>query len=106
MLDPDTPSFATWAQRRIAQAIEAGALSGDLALRFQAQLAAASGLPRRATREALVERLADTLAIPLGEASSMLDALERLPSDRQVASLRRTLHDWLELQLRERRAHG
>jgi hypothetical protein len=102
VVHPHTQPFANWAQRRIAQAIEAGDLGSDLALRFGAQLAAASSLPTRATREVVVERLAETLAIPLGEASEMLDALERLPSDRQVRSLRQTLHQWLESRLRAR----
>lgn len=102
MTHPHARPFANWAQHRIAQAIEAGDLGSDLALRFRAQLAAASSIPTRATREAVVEHLAETLAIPLGEASDMLDALERLPSDRQVTSLRQTLHAWLESRLRAR----
>jgi hypothetical protein len=97
----EIPTFARWARGRVARAVEAGELCADAALALHARLAAAR--PARPTRQAVLEGLVNTLGVSRGEAGALLAALERLPPAARVASLRRTLEERAEAQIRAAR---
>ncbi len=96
--DHVTQDFESWLLCRVAEAVEAGEVSGDLLAELQAEFTAARDRPREEAQAAAIRQIADLAGVPEVEARSALEIIEAQPAVTREMLLRRLAEAWLEGQ--------
>jgi hypothetical protein len=65
-------SLATWLLQRVARAVEAGEVSGDLLTKLQAEMERARDLSQEEGHALAVRDIAERLGLPVNEAEKLL----------------------------------
>ncbi len=90
--------FEAWILRRVAEAVEAGEVSGALLAGLQAEFEAAGERPQAEAHAAAIQHIADLAGVAEEEARSGLEAIEAQPAVTRELLLRRFAEAWLEGQ--------
>ncbi len=94
-------AFEAWLLHRVAHAVEAGEVSGDLLTELQAELEAARERPHAEGHAVVVQEIAERLDVPAEPIEHLLAAFEAQPSVTRRMLLRRIAETWLAEQRKE-----
>jgi len=99
-------TFETWLLYRVAHAVEAGEVSGDLLTELQAELKAARERPQAEGHARAVQEIAERVDVPVAQIEHLLAAFEAQPSVMRQGLLRRLAEAWLAGARKAYSAHG
>ncbi|MFI5342402.1 MAG: hypothetical protein ACHQ7N_21530 [Candidatus Methylomirabilales bacterium] len=91
-------SFECWLLRRVAQAVEAGEVPGELVAELHSELMAARERPQTEGHAAAIQHIADLAGVPEEEATKTLATMAAQPRVTQELLLQRIAEAWLEAQ--------
>jgi hypothetical protein len=104
---PDSPEgFEAWLLRRVAQAVEAGDVSGDLLTALQTELEAAQESSLEEAHTDAVQYLANLMGVTEEKARSTIEAIDTQPTAVREFLLRRFVEAWIERQRKVYRERG
>ncbi len=92
--------FESWLLRRVAQAVEAGAVSSHLLTELRDEFEATREKPPEVGLAEAIRTFTEIAGVSQEQAEAMLASLEAQPSVTREAFLRRVAEAWLEEQRR------
>jgi hypothetical protein len=72
--------FETWLLQRVARAVEAGEVSGDLLTELRTEIEQTRELPQEEGHTLAIQDIAEQFSLPLDQSEKMLAALEAQPA--------------------------
>ncbi len=100
--EPGEP-YDAWLLRRVAEAVEADEVPGELLVELQAGFAVARAEPEAAIHVAAIRFIAELAEVPSIRAAEILAAIEAQPEVRRSVMVRRLAEAWLEGQRQQYR---
>ncbi len=97
-------TFEPWLLHRVAHAVEAGEVSGDLLIDLRTEMERGRKLSQKEGHARAVQELAARLAVPVARLEQMLAAFEAQPTVARERLLRRIAEAWLAGQRRRYRS--